>query len=228
MKNTFCFSSHSMNRLHEFMHIQKMVAGSFIFHEGDPAGHYYYIVSGSVRLHKQSDQGKQLMIDWYMPGDLFGQFEDFDSNAHVYSGEVHESGVIGMLPKKELEEAMVHDPLFAMDWLRWMSVVHRITQSKFRDLMLYGKPGALCSVLIRLANTHGAEHKKGTIITDRITHNQLGEMIGATRESVNRMLSDLKNANAIEIEDGCIIIKDLAFLKDLCQCEECSKQICRM
>ena len=77
--------------------------------------------------------------------------------------------------------------------MKWMGIHHRITQTKFRDLMMYGKPGALTSTLIRLSNTYGQHQADDTIlINKKITHTDLSNMIGATRESVNRMLSDLR------------------------------------
>lgn len=67
--------------------------------------------------------------------------------------------------------------------MKWMGIHHRLTQTKFRDLMMYGKPGALCSTLIRLSNTYGEElDDGGVLINKKITHTDLSNMIGATRE----------------------------------------------
>lgn len=74
-----------------------------------------------------------------------------------------------------------------------MGQMHRVTQSKFRDLMLFGNPGALCSTLIRLSNTSGEESGRHILISKKLTNSELGELIGATRESVNRLFLTFLN-----------------------------------
>ncbi len=107
-------------------------------------------------------------------------------------------------------------------------LMHRVTQTKFRDLMMFGKPGALCSTLIRLCNSYGVQRDDGIYISSKQTHTDLAEMIGATRESVNRMLNDLKTRGVLSYEHQHLVIHDLNYLRDICHCENCPKDICRM
>ncbi|UUZ85022.1 helix-turn-helix domain-containing protein [Paenibacillus sp. P26] len=103
-----------------------------------------------------------------------------------------------------------------------------MTQTKFRDLMMFGKPGALCSLLIRLNNSYGEACGKHHRIAVKMNNTEMAEMIGATRESVNRMLSEMKKEDVIDMESGHVIIKDLDYLRDVCHCENCPKDICRL
>ena len=83
-------------------------------------------------------------------------------------------------------------------------------------------------VLIRLSNSYGAPKGDYTVINYKINHAEMADMIGATRESVNRMLSEMKKEDAVEFQNGQIVIKDLTYLRDICHCENCPKEICRM
>lgn len=83
-------------------------------------------------------------------------------------------------------------------------------------------------MLIRLSNSYGVARKDEIFIDIKMNNSEMADMIGATRESVNRMLSDLKKDDVIEYEDGHVVIKDLAYLRDVCRCENCPKEICRM
>ncbi|MUT67969.1 helix-turn-helix domain-containing protein [Paenibacillus sp. NEAU-GSW1] len=94
--------------------------------------------------------------------------------------------------------------------------------------MMFGKHGALCSLLIRLANTYGTLQEDHIWISKTHTNTEFADMIGSTRESVNRILSELRRANAIAIDNSHIVIKDLSYLRDICHCEDCPKDICRM
>src|SRR5690606_22370664 len=122
--------------------------------------------------------------------------------------ETAEDSVLGIIQQKDLEVLLWQHGDFAVEFIKWLSQIHRITQTKFRDLMMFGKPGALCSMLIRLSNTFGKPFGDGILITTRLTNNELAEMIGATRESVNRMLSDLRKQNVIDYHNSLIVIKD--------------------
>jgi CRP/FNR family cyclic AMP-dependent transcriptional regulator len=107
-------------------------------------------------------------------------------------------------------------------------LVHRMTQTKFRDLMMYGKPGTLCSTLIRMSNSYEKSGDDGIFISIKLTNSKLGDIIGCARESVNRMLSNLKKAKAIVIDDGYITITNLEYLQAICKYENCPKDICRI
>lgn len=227
-KNTSTFSAHSIAFIKDRMTVHKYDSHSFLYYEGDSAEYFYYLISGKIRLIKQNDEGKQMAIDWYMPGDLFGPMDIYDQVPHPYTAEVVLPSEIGVISRKDLENGITIDKELGKDIMKWMSIVHRITHTKLRDLMLFGKTGALGSVLIRLVNTHGVQKEDGILISIKLTHNELGELIGATRESVNRLLSELRNQELVDIVDGYILVKDLQALKDLCHCEECDNNICRL
>ena len=104
----------------------------------------------------------------------------------------------------------------------------RKQHSKFRDLVLYGKKGAIYSTLIRFANSYGQNVEDGILITVPLTNQELANYSATARESLNRMLSELRRKNVIEIRDGLILIRDVNFLKREIQCENCGREICNI
>ena len=95
--------------------------------------------------------------------------------------------------------------------------------------MMFGKLGALCSTLIRLSNMYGVIRQDGILIQKKFTNTEIADMIGATRESVNRMLGKLRKDGIISIEkSGKIFIKDIQYLKDEIGCEDCPIEICNI
>ena len=99
---------------------------------------------------------------------------------------------------------------------------------KFRDLVLYGKKGALYSTLIRLANSYGMETDEGTLISVPLTNQELANYSASARESLNRMLADLKKQHVIEMRGHLILIKDMEYLKAEIHCENCGREICNI
>ena len=104
----------------------------------------------------------------------------------------------------------------------------RKQHSKFRDLILYGKKGALYSNLIRLANSYGTEVEDGILISVPLTNQELANYSATARESLNRMLSELRRNDIIENRNNLILIKDIDFLRREIECEDCCKEICNI
>lgn len=227
--NISCFSEHNREHLLSLAKDRTYPEGSHLFWEGDTADKLFLLKSGRVKITKSTDEGKELILYMYQAGDLIGQVDPFHSTRHSFTAEVIEEGEVGVIEQRDIEILICQHCDFSIDFMKWMGIHHRLTQTKFRDLMMYGKPGALCSTLIRLSNTYGQENDNGAIlINKKITHTDLSNMIGATRESVNRMLSDLRKRGVIEYENGMIVINELEHLQDVCHCEMCPKEICRI
>jgi len=115
--------------------------------------------------------------------------------------------------------------------MKWMGLKHRTTQSKFRDLLLFGKSGALASTLIRMCNSFGVMYADGIRLDLTINNTELADLIGSTRENVNRMLSALKDEGTISMVNGQILVHHLDRLRKTCQCPSfpaCPVEICRL
>jgi CRP-like cAMP-binding protein len=79
-----------------------------------------------------------------------------------------------------------------------------------------------------LCHTYGKQQGEDILITKKFTNSELADMIGATRESVNRMLADLKKGGIVSNQQQHLVIKKLDHLKSICQCENCPKDMCRI
>ena len=227
-RNTGVFSPENFKLIEEIMYETKVAAGTHLYWEGDIADKFFFIKRGSVQITKSNDEGKLFILYMHLNGDLFGQLDGLHGSSHSMNAEVTEDSVICHILNKDLEVLMWQHGSLAVEFMKWMGMMHRMTQTKLRDLMMFGKPGALSSMLIRLANTYGTPRGDAIYITKKLTNTELADMIGATRESVNRMLSDLKRDEVIEQENSYIIIRKLDALREICQCENCPVNICRI
>ncbi|WP_341416271.1 Crp/Fnr family transcriptional regulator [Paenibacillus filicis] len=222
------FSPENFERLTGIMYKKPVEAGSMLYWEGDTADRLYFLAKGRVKVTKSSDDGRTFTLSLHQAGDLFGQLDPFQNSVHACSAEMTEDGEIGIIQRKDLEVLLWQHGDLAIEFMRWMGLVHRITQTKMRDLMMFGKPGALCSLLIRLSNSCGVDQNGAIRLDIRMNNSEMADMIGATRESVNRMLNDMKKDGVISMDGGTITILNLPYLRGVCRCESCPKEICRM
>lgn len=199
-----------------------------IYCEGDTLAHLYYVKEGIVKLSKVSDDGKDLILHYFYPGDLFGEYHTDGEHMATFTAEAVKNCKIGMIPMDELNELLANQGDLSLSFSQWLSQMQWYTQLKLRDILFHGKHGALASTLIRAANTYGIQQGDHIVISYKLTNYEIANLIGATRETVNRMLSQFQKDDFIEINNGRIIIKSIKELKKICHCEGCPIGICRL
>lgn len=216
--------------LNSLDHTMKMQKGTFLFQEGMPAKELYIIRSGRVQISKISQDGKELTLRICTVGDIVGELTLFTNEAkYLLNAKVLESGEVAVLKKEYLEQQLIENGALAYEFMKWMSDHFRRTQTKFRDLVLHGKKGALYSTLIRMTNSYGITREDGSILINiPLTNQDLANFCGTSRESINRMLSDLRKDEIISVNKGKITIHDLEYLKKEINCENCPPELCNI
>jgi CRP/FNR family transcriptional regulator len=228
-QNTDIFSKTTFQYLESVMYNRVVEKDQYLFLDSDTADQLYYVKKGQIRITKLAEDGKELILYIFQEGDLIGELGISSDSRYNYSAKATRRCEIGVIQQQDLETIIWQHGEVAVEFMKWMSNMHAITRSKFRDLMLYGKNGALCSTLIRLANSYGIMTPSGIVISQHFTNTDLAELIGTSRETVNRMLSQLKKEGILSAEkDGRIKIEKLESLKSACSCEDCPVEVCRI
>lgn len=207
---------------------KRVEAKNFLFQEGDDAHELYVIQSGLFQISKLTSDGQELNMRICKTNDIIGELTIFSEGAkYMLSALALENSEILVINKELLEEELLKNANLTFEFMKWLSNHMRIIQSKIRDLVMNGKKGALYSTLIRLYNSYGIEVKDGTLINVHLTNQELAKFCAATRESVNRMLGDLKKKNIIRKDSGGkIIIQDVDYLREQNGCDYCPIEIC--
>lgn len=204
--------------------------GAYLFQEGMVASDIYLVLNGSFSISKVTPDGQELTLRLCSREDLVGELTLFCPGA-IYmlsARSMDDKGEVIVIPKLELERKLAENGQLALEFMKWMSLHFRKTQTKFRDLVLNGRKGALYSTLIRMSNSYGVLKEEGILIDLPLTNQELANYCGTSREVVNRMLSELKKKGSISVDRGKITIHDLNFLKQEIHCENCPDELCRI
>ncbi|MDQ0154035.1 Crp/Fnr family transcriptional regulator [Robertmurraya andreesenii] len=215
----------------ELLHIADRIIqvekGQYLFQEGQDAGELYLVISGKIQISKITADGRELSLRICSENDICGELTLFtNSPKYLLSALMLEDGEIAVIKKEMIEEKIFQDSALGFEFIKWMSDHFRKTQMKFRDLVLYGKKGALYSTLIRMTNSYGVEQEDGILIDLPLTNQELGNFCGTTRESTNHLLNELKRKGVISIEKKKITIHDLQYIKKEIDCENCPAVFC--
>src|SRR5690625_645933 len=208
--------------------IRNIEKGTYLFHEGMDAQEIYLIKSGLIHIGKYSSTGKELSLRICKSGDLVGELTLFCHDPKFFlSSKIIKSGTVLAINRVQLEQKLMTNAPLAFESMKWVSTHMRKFQSMIKDLVLNGRRGALYSTLIRLSNSFGVKQNNGILIDLVLTNQELASFCACTRESANRMLTELRKLNVISISSsGKILIKDLQYLKIENGCENCPIDIC--
>ncbi|MFC0046084.1 Crp/Fnr family transcriptional regulator [Metabacillus iocasae] len=222
----------SQNLHHLFLTFSQTASykkGSYLFQEGTDATVLYFIKSGKVQLSKLTPDGRELTFQISSTSDLIGEVTLFcGTTKHMLQAKALEDSEVIIVEKHILEQKLAAEPELSIEYMKWMGRRIQRLQTKFRDLILHGKKGALYSTLIRMTNSFGIMRENGIALNIHLTNQELANLCGTSREVINRMLSDLRKREVLSIDKGQITIHDLNYLKVEMNCENCPTYLCKI
>ncbi|MBP3041839.1 Crp/Fnr family transcriptional regulator, partial [Bacillaceae bacterium Marseille-Q3522] len=159
--------------------------------------------------------------------ELIIEYQIFKKNPkyHFYAKTISDCEVL-MIKREQFEEYVTQDHEILASLTTWLSTRYLKAQMKCQDLIMNGKKGGLYSVLIRLCHSYGVKTDEGILIDLPLTHQELANLTFGTREVIQRMLKELRETNIISYDQHKLVVKNLAYLKNEVDCQNCPFEIC--
>lgn len=187
--------------------------GRILFVEGEPGDAVFFLREGRVKISKQSEDGREQILHFIHPGEMFAEVVLFDGGPYPATAEAVEDSRIGLIKNTDMERITLSNPGIALGILKIMSRRLRYAQKQINDLALMDTSRRMASTLLFLAAEQGVPSDKGTVIDMSLTNQDLANMIGTSRETANRILSDLRRQKAVQVDKKQIVITDIKRLK---------------
>lgn len=199
----------------------------YLFREGMEAKYFYFVHAGQIRIVKSADSGRMLALRLARRGSIIGELPLYQSNrVYIFDAVAKTAAEVYAIEYPVLERYLEQNPLLAVNMLKLMARHMRKQHHKFRDLLLYGKKGAVYSTLIRMANSYGRKEDSGILIPLEMTNQELADYSAMSRESLNRLLGEMKRDGVIEYRDSFIFLRDIERLRLEIRCESCGAEDC--
>lgn len=209
--------------------IRKVDKNETLFAEGDEAQFFYIVRSGQICVSKSVCSGRTLSLRLARCGSILGeQVLCHVGDTYLFNAVAKTRAEVYEIRLEVLDDYLRRKPQLAYDMLTIISQHMRKQHTKFRDLILYGKKGALCSTLLRMAKSYGQQTAEGIFISVPFTNQELANFSATTRESLNRMLSELKREGVVESRGKHLLILDRAALEAAIECEGCDADCCNI
>ncbi len=184
--------------------------GTVLFAEGDPGDRLFIVLHGKVKLSRRSRDGREGLMALLGPTDHFGEFELLDGGPRVAGATVVSDARLAVLPKPVLDRWVTHHPHVAEQLLRVIARGIRGHRAAVDDRLFSDVPGRVASRLIQLAHRFGVAEDGNTRVVHDLTQSELAQFVGASRESVNKVLAEYANRGWLRLEHKCVVILDNA------------------
>jgi len=203
LRRSFIFSNLNDDELSELANLaieRSFVPNEFIFWDGDTPEWFYIVAEGKVKVLKYSSSGREFLIAFFEPGEMFGEVAVFENKPYPASAQaVAETKVVG-IKRENFLSFLANHPQVALRIINVLGGRLRDAQSRLRDLAGERVEQRLASVLLMLSAKLG--------LTLPFTRQEIADMTGTTTETAIRVMSHLKDRGIIRSVRGKVIILD--------------------
>lgn len=180
-------------------------AGETICNLGDPGDSLMAIVTGSVRVFLPAPKGKEIVLATLSAGEVLGEISVLDGGERSAAVAALTNCDLLYLHRRDVLPVLMKRPEACLKLLELLCGRVRRSNETVSDMMFFDLPTRLAKALLRQTGTPGAA---GYVAKLSVSQSELANLIGGTRESVNRSLREWKRRRVIDLKDGWILIRD--------------------
>lgn len=193
-------------RLAECCRIESLPRGAYVYRTADQSQHVYLLASGQVRIAHINEGGKQSILLLVLPSKLFGELAICNTGLREECCEVIEDSTVVAIPAITLRELMRENVNLSFDMLTLFGVRRRRIETRLKSVLFQSNRQRLIQLLLELAEDYGTPQGNGIRIALGLSHQELGSLIGATREAITIILGQLRNERMLSINRQEIVI----------------------
>jgi CRP-like cAMP-binding protein len=183
--------------------------GHTVFAEGEPGDRLYIIISGKVKIGRRwPGGGRENLLNIAGPSDMFGELSIFDPGPRTSSATTITEVRTVSMDRNALRTWIADRPEIAEQLLRVLARRLRRTNNSLADLIFTDVPGRVAKQLLQLAQRFGTQEDGAMRLTHDLTQEEIAQLVGASRETVNKALIDFAQRGWIQSEGKSVLIMD--------------------
>jgi CRP-like cAMP-binding protein len=190
--------------------IERYSAGTPIFAKGDPGNSMMAVLAGRVVISVLSAEGKEVILNIIEEGEVVGEIALLDGKERSADVTAMTNCELLVIARRSFLP-LLDRPALTRELLMVLCEKVRRTSEQVEDVLFLDVEARIAKVLLRLARSRSQRPDNRIVL--RISQRELGNLVGVTRESVNKQLQAWRRFGIIALENGAIVIRDLAALK---------------
>jgi CRP/FNR family transcriptional regulator, cyclic AMP receptor protein len=191
----------------------KLARGEHLFLEGQVGDRLYVVLDGKVKLTRAAADGRENLWEVIGPGEMFGELSLFDPRPRTSSASAVTDATLAALAHDALRPWLLEHPQVAMHMLQALARRLRRANDVTADLVFTDVPGRVAKNLLDLADRFGQQERDGLHVHHDLTQEELAQLVGASRETVNKALADFAARGWLQISARSVLILDTERLR---------------
>jgi CRP/FNR family transcriptional regulator, cyclic AMP receptor protein len=182
--------------------------GERLFAEGDEGDRLYVVLEGKIKLTRAAPDGRENLLSVVGPGEMFGELSLFDPRPRTASASAITDARLAALAHDKLLIWLTGRPEVALHLLRALAQRLRRANDVMADLVFTDVPGRVAKQLLDLADRFGERQDDGLHVNHDLTQEELAQLVGASRETVNKALADFVTRGWIQLSARSVVLLD--------------------
>lgn len=187
----------------------RMERSDVLFREGDQGATLFIIAEGKIKLGRTSADGRENLVAVLGPGEMFGELSLFDPGPRTMTATAVAETQVVALGNDSLTEILTGRPEVAKALLAALAQRLRRTNEHLADLVFTDVPGRVAKALLDLSKRFGRPVEGGILVAHDLTQEELAQLVGASRETVNKALADFATRGWLKLEARAVLLLDV-------------------
>lgn len=199
-------SPSEMQEMEKITHMEEVKKRQPLYLPGDPSSNVYLLKRGRVKIANTASNGKEVTFDILEPGEVFGELDVLEDAPRSTSAETLDDAVICVIPRKDFDQYLAMHPTVMFKLTKLIGLRLKKIQSRVEDLVFRDVPARLAHLLSELGKTDGIADTQGIRLKVRLTHQEMANLIGCSRETVSATMGQFRDDGLIQMDGRAITI----------------------
>lgn len=211
LKNIKLFAGLSFKEMRHLQRITRMETfekGELVYLPGDSSDAVYLLKKGRVKISRVNDDGREALLTILEPGEIFGEVEALSGDRRETLVQALEKAMVCEIQRGDFDHYLHRYPHVGGRIIKLIGARLRTIESRVGELVFKSAPARLATILLNLAQTMGESEERGVRLQARLTHQNLANLIGTSRETVSSLLSQFSQRGLVMQDQRHIVITD--------------------
>ncbi|MEQ1656566.1 MAG: Crp/Fnr family transcriptional regulator [Nitrospira sp.] len=195
-----------MQEMEKITRMEEVKKRQPLYLPGDPSSNVYLLKRGRVKIANTAPNGKEVTFDILEAGDVFGELDVLEDAPRSTSAETLDDALICVIPRKDFDQYLAMHPNVTIKLTKLIGLRLKKIQSRVEDLVFRDVPARLAHLLSELSKTEGVADKQGIRLKAKLTHQEMANLIGCSRETVSTTMGQFRDDGLIQMDGRTITI----------------------
>lgn len=207
-------SPEQIGRLESCSRSRRFERGSLIYLPTDQSESVLLLISGRVKLYHITSEGKQALLAFIEPGELFGELALLGPGVREEFAEAMEHSNVVLIPRDEIQQLMHEHADVSVGITKLLGLRMRRIERRLKSLLFRSNRDRLVHLLLELVEKYGRRTPEGVRLDIKLSHQDLASVIGSTRETVTVTLGELQAEGKLLVKRRQIILRNIGQLAE--------------